>query len=314
MKKSIVLAAFLFLSLGIFAQTELIVQKNDKGSYVTHKVVAKETFYSIGRLYNLPPKDIASFNALDMNKGLAVGQTIQIPLGESNYSQSADKGRPVYYVVGQKEGLFGVSQHNNNVLMANLRKWNRLADDKLTPGKKLIVGYLHPAESVPAATASEQVVAAPQKETPVKKNETAKEETVIRNNPETIKRDDPPHTEPVKPTQAAVTNGKGGYFRSQFEAQVKSTPAKHDQAAATGIFKTASGWQDEKYYALLDGVEPGTIVKITNPTNSKAVYAKVLGEMSGIRQNQGYDLRVSNAAASALEITDTEKFVVRVNY
>ena len=64
----------------------------------------------------------------------------------------------------------------------------------------------------------------------------------------------------------------------------------------------------------MDEVEPGTIVRIINPTNSRAVYAKILGPMSGIRQNQGYDVRLSNAAASALEVTDTDKFIVRVNY
>jgi hypothetical protein len=53
---------------------------------------------------------------------------------------------------------------------------------------------------------------------------------------------------------------------------------------------------------------------VINPTNSKAIYAKVLGEMSGIRQNQGYDVRISNAAASALDVSDTDKFIVRVNY
>ena len=64
----------------------------------------------------------------------------------------------------------------------------------------------------------------------------------------------------------------------------------------------------------MDHVEPGTIVKIVNPTNSKSIYAKVLGEMSGIRQNQGYDVRISNAAASALDVADPDKFIVRVNY
>jgi hypothetical protein len=36
--------------------------------------------------------------------------------------------------------------------------------------------------------------------------------------------------------------------------------------------------------------------------------------MSGIRQNQGYEIRISNAAASVLDITDTEKFVLKINY
>jgi hypothetical protein len=36
--------------------------------------------------------------------------------------------------------------------------------------------------------------------------------------------------------------------------------------------------------------------------------------MEGIRQNEGYDIRISNAAAQALEISDTEKFIVKVRY
>jgi hypothetical protein len=36
--------------------------------------------------------------------------------------------------------------------------------------------------------------------------------------------------------------------------------------------------------------------------------------MSGIRQNAGLELRISNAAASALEVSDVEKFIVRVAY
>ena len=36
--------------------------------------------------------------------------------------------------------------------------------------------------------------------------------------------------------------------------------------------------------------------------------------MSGIRQNQGLDIRISNAGAAALEITEQDKFIVKVNY
>ena len=36
--------------------------------------------------------------------------------------------------------------------------------------------------------------------------------------------------------------------------------------------------------------------------------------MSGIRQNQGLEVRISNAAASALEISDQDKFVLKVNH
>jgi hypothetical protein len=64
----------------------------------------------------------------------------------------------------------------------------------------------------------------------------------------------------------------------------------------------------------MDGVQPGTIIKIINPENNKAVFAKVLGEMAGIRQNEGYNIRISNAAAAALQIQEQDKFIVKVNY
>jgi hypothetical protein len=102
--------------------------------------------------------------------------------------------------------------------------------------------------------------------------------------------------------------------RISFEQQVRKSPVSKDETVTAGIFKTASGWQDEKYYMLIDGVSPGTIIKISNPSNTRVIYAKVLGEMNGIRQNEGYNIRISNAAAAKLAITDQEKFIVKITY
>lgn len=326
MKKSLLLAALIFCYSIVFAQNELLVQSSNKGPYLNHTVVARENFYSIGRLYNVAPKEIAAFNGIDMNNGLEVGQQLKIPLNAKNFSQGKENGRPVYYVVQQKEGLYRVSVKNQNVLMANIRKWNHLSSDNIGTGQKLVIGYLVSPEANNinvASTAETESKPAPPEE-PKKdvaiKDETAKNKTEVeeRTAPKTeepkIKSTPVVERTPVEPKQVAVTDGSGGYFRSQFEQQIKAQPVKVDEAASAGIFKTASGWQDAKYYALMDRVEPGTIVKIVNPTNNKAIYAKVLGEMSGIRQNQGYDVRISNAAASALDVSDPDKFIVRVNY
>jgi len=122
-------------------------------------------------------------------------------------------------------------------------------------------------------------------------------------------------TEPVIVKQQAVTNNDGtGYFKNNFFQQVKTAPLTKDQTVTSSIFKTQSGWQDGKYYLLINGVEPGTIVKITNPSNSKTVYAKVLYSMEKIRENQGVDIRISDAAASSLAVSETDKFILKVNY
>src|SRR5205085_1766547 len=92
--------------------------------------------------YNVPPKEIAAFNGLQMERGLSIGQTVNVPLTSQNFSQQSATAHPVYYVVGEKEGLYRVSVNNNKVLMANLRKWNDLKSDAVTTGQRLIVGYL----------------------------------------------------------------------------------------------------------------------------------------------------------------------------
>jgi len=314
MKKSFLLATILFFCSFSFAQNELVVQGSENNLYLVHTVAAKENFYSIGRLYNIPPKDMAAFNNLDMTNGLSVGQTIKIPLTNSNFSQKSGNGRAVYYVVGEKEGLYRVSTKHNKVLMADLRKWNSLSSDQLFAGQKLVIGFLVSPEA-------NNITA-----TPIANTETVK--APVEQPKQEVKQDvvkqDPPKQEPVqvkkqdvqpKPiNQTAVIDANGGYFKKDYELQSKKHSLGKDETVNAGIFKTSSGWQDTKYYALIDGVEPGTIVRIINPSNNKAVYAKVLGQMAGIRQNQGYDMRISNAAAAVLEISDTEKFIVKVNY
>ena len=303
MKKSLLLFCFFCAALFGISQ-DLMVHSGEKGLYLMHHVAAKENFYSIGRLYNIAPKDIAAYNAVDMTNGLSVGQSLMIPLTPSNFSQSTSQGTPVYYTVAEKEGLYRVSMNNNKVSLDELRRWNGLSGDNISAGQKLIVGYLLSSEMQQTARAEQNVPATRHDlpANPPKTEQTPKMEPAPQKNNN------------VTPVSNRVIVGGAGYFKSQFEQQSRGQASGKNNTVTSGIFKTASGWQDAKYYALLDQVEPGTIVQVVNPTNNKAIYAKVLGQMSGIRQNQGLELRISNAAAAALDINDTEKFIVRVSY
>jgi len=320
MKKQILLLLFAFFGcMVIHAQETLMVHQNTKRLYLEHTVSPKENYYSIGRLYSVPPKDLASFNNLDMNSGLQVGQKLQIPLASYNFSQRSSTGQPVYYQVAESEGLYRVSVNNNNVSLDNLRKWNNLDGDNIHVGANLVIDYLSTREVLTATPANTV------KEPPLE-NVTKKETTIAPPVKEIAKEVEPPKKEtpktPVenpKPaqTQTAPVNtstvAATGYFTDAYQQQTKKFPVKKQATVSSGIFKTASGWQDGKYYILIDNVEPGMIVKVTNPSNSRFVYAKVLGAMSSIRQNQGYNIRMSNAAASVLGFED-EKFNVTVNY
>lgn len=316
MKKSLFLFAILFLSFISYCQHPLVIHNDEKGIYLVHKVAPKEGIYALGRMYAISPKEIAAFNNMDVNSGLTIGKTILIPLTETNFSQSKITGTPVYYVVGEKEGLYRVSVKNGKVLMADLRKWNNLTSDAIKSGQKIIVGYLTPSEAATTASITPSTIAPSTTEIPLEKPS----KTVVKSQASTAINSEkkvetvapPAATEAVVHT--ATNDGNGGYFKKQFEQQSKSLAANKDLTATSGIFKTSSGWQDAKYYALVDGIDPGTIVRVINPSNNKVVYAKVLGGMTGIRQNQGYEVRISNAAASVLEVKDTDKFIVKVNY
>ena len=293
MKKISLLPLFIFFIAGsLFAQAEdFFLKKNSKGFYIEHKLAPKENFYSIGRLFGVHPKHIASFNELDMKKGLSIGQMIMIPLTDTNFSQKVNKGIPVY------------------------------SDSKLIAGY-LIAGELAQAgqQTVPK---KEETAIITKSDTSMKiiptdlfqnKNKGIEQNTntdIVKEEKKPVIKEEPKKEQPkVEITKLPVD----GYFKTYFEQQIKVYPLSKNETVTSGVFKITSGGKEAKYYALIDGVEPGTIIKVINPTNNKAVYAKVLGEMKGIRQNEGLDLRISDTAASALEISETDKFIVKLNY
>ncbi len=339
----------LFISLFASAQKkDLIVKSSDKGLYLEHKVAPRESFFAIGRLYSVSPQFIASFNQLDIRKGLQIDQKLRIPLTDTNFAQQGNEGIPVYYRVKAKDGLIVISNKHNKVSLENLRSWNKLAKDEIKEDSKLIIGFLQsvsktdntivkveekPVEKLEQkhvekeeekpVTKEEEKVPGKVEETPMGKEEEkpvekTEENPVIKEEEKKPVVEEKPsekvEEKPVeKPAEKTVTEEQG-YFKAHFEHQVKTLPISKNETVTSSIFKTASGWKDGKYYLLIDKVAPGTIVRIINPSNNKAIYAKVLGEMSGIRQNEGLNIRISNAAASALQISEEDKFIVKMNY
>ena len=325
--KKFALSIFLFLLTAHFAsaQKELMVKSGDKGLYLDHKVASKESFFALGRLYNVSAKFIAAYNKLDINKGLQIDQKIRIPLTDTNFTQQGNVGTPVYYKMGDKEGLMTVSDKHNNVKLANLRLWNNLSSDEIKKDAKLVIGFLH-ANGMPAITLNnkpiqevvagrtdeQQVVTEPAKAEEIKKAE--EKEAKAEEKAEKKEEKNKPEPVVIKEITTAHVSSEQGYFKSHFEQQIKNSPISKNETVTSGIFKTTSGWQDAKYYLLIDKLSPGTIVKVLNPANNNVIYAKVLGEMSGIRQNEGLNIRISNAAASVLNIAEQDKFIVMVKY
>jgi LysM repeat protein len=280
--------------------------------YLVHKVQPKETWYSIGRLYNISPKEIAPFNNTDINKGLGIGQEVKIPLVAGNFTQDGDKAAdevlvPVQYLVKEGEWMFRVSANNNKVPLEKLEEWNKINRNQVKAGMNLVVGFLKVKKDQSALagrSASDVAV------TPKAPAEIPKETKPINSPTESRPPNEKPATVPVFTPAPATTTSvdhKGGYFRSQYENGGKSA------RGVANIFRSTSGWDDGKYYALMDNVPVGTIVMVSNPSTNKAVYAKVLGNLSDIKENAGLSIRISNAAAAELGSGES-KFTAEIRY
>jgi LysM repeat protein len=166
-----------------------------------------------------------------------------------------------------------------------------------------------PAETKPADTKTTETKPADTKAVEHKTVEVKKEE--LKEEKEEAKKDlgTPPPTTPVTPvtTEGSYAGYKGGYFKPTYSGSGKST------AGNAGIFRSTSGWKDGKYYALINNVPVGTIVKITYSSTNKSVFAKVLGQMPDMRESVGLTLRLSDAAAAELG-AEMGKFYVDVAY
>lgn len=301
------------------AQEKIEVHGVSPDLYLQHTVAPHETWYSVGRLFNVNPKALAAYNKTGLNKTLAVNQQLRIPLSADNFSQDdrkavAETFVPLYHTVQDREWMYRISVNHNKVPVASLEKWNGVTNGQLRPGMNLVVGYLKvKKESSLSSTVSNNQKTEPspaplQHPAKTEKSVVAKESSV----PETPV--DKPRPETKEETRTPVVEAsttsaprRGGYFRSLYHESNSGT------AGNAGIFRSTSGWNDGKYYALMNNVPVGTIVKVTFSSTNKSIYAKVLGQLPEMRESMGLTLRLSDAAAAELG-TSMNKFYVDVRY
>ena len=195
---------------------------------------------------------------------------------------------------------------------------------------QLVVGYLKvkQSKSALAASGSTKIQIASTAPVVIKEKKPADEikkelpPATVKSEPkkETIKadsvklevRDETQKEEPKQPASQPVSynglsNHKGGAFKKIYTETGSGTSGN------AGIFRSTSGWNDGKYYALMNNVPVGTIVKVSFSSSNKSVYAKVLGQLPEMKESQGLTLRISDAAAAELGVSMT-KFYVDVKY
>lgn len=378
----LLLISLFFVQFAQSQSNELIVEGQTGTLYLEHTVVAKENWYSIGRLYNLSPKELTAYNHLVLTQPLAIGQSLRIPLTATNFSQDGQKTPaetlvPVMHIVKEKEWMYRISVNHNKVPIPTLEKWNHITGAQLHPGLHLIVGYLKvktalsalaTGTGMPAVAGTGAGISSGTNSTGAAAGKTGQTDGGTAAQPTTAQTKTPAQavggtaapvtkkpadTTPVAPvvtpaapvttvvskppvakvvdnsssaesgvsagttsTGATATTAtmqlsphfNGGAFKSDFSDGGKSANGQ------AGIFKSSSGWQDGKYYALMNNVTVGTIIKVSDASTGKSVYAKVLGQLPEMKESAGLTVRLSNAAAAELGEGDAARFNVGISY
>lgn len=301
-------------------QNTLEIKGSHNNIYLDHTVAPKETFYSIGRMYNVNPKELAAFNHLKFETPLNVAAILKIPLNKINFTQTGYKAKtqadiPVYHTLEPGETLYRLGVNYNKVPVASLKKWNHLQSDAVSIGTPMIVGFLRVDKTESALAKITEKPAAAVAVASQKDEKTAEKKTEeiaaaipnVRAADATLTKGRTATADQPAVNEVAVTNVNtnsdagfsGGYFKNLFNRQT-ANKSLVDKNGDAGIFKSTSGWQDGKYYCFNNNAVAGTVVKITNIATGKSVYAKVLDVIPDIKQNEGLSVILSNAAANEL--------------
>jgi len=294
-----------------------------QSNFVTHILKVGETLSLLAKQYNTNVGDIMRMNNMHADTKLVYGSAIKIP---SNKKTKAEVQQPlpvktinvtankniVKHTVAKGETLYSISKQYN-VSTEQIKAWNNLVDNSLKIGSNLIVGTnknnnaSQQADKTVTETKRQRVETTQPTQTdntiqPEQKAETVSNITEEKkvDNADIKTANETLNSQPENIANNTIANNvlpQGeGFFQDQFSGKIKH---KKHVSGVSKIFKTSSGWSDGKYYILADNINPGTVVKLT-ADNGKSVYAKVLWNMSDLKENSDVDFRVSNATAAAL--------------
>ncbi|RAJ00317.1 LysM domain-containing protein [Chitinophaga skermanii] len=329
-------ALFACFSTAATAQDSLVVQGSAADLHLVHTVKKGESLSSLGRAYGISPKEIATFNKITLDKGLNLGQNVNIPLNTTNFLQTAKTTaasgyKPVYHHVAEKETLYRISVNNRKVPIENIRTWNNFSGDGVKSDSYLIVGWLKvPGGAVPAAAKqavqdTKQAAQEATKEVTTAATTTTdkaveKTKTEVAKKEEAVKADATKAAEPVKKevtTTVEKVNATALGENETFEQVYLTQTAKGKNAATEkgpgSWFRSNAVANSGKYYALHNSAPRGTIIKVTNPLNGKFIYAKVLDVIPSLKPNANLIVKLSDGAMSALGTNET-RFYCELSY
>ena len=275
------------------------------GSGSTHTVLAKETMYSISRLYGVSIEDIKQWNNLKDNS-LSIGQTLIIRKSSttpspvsSNSATQPNVSKTGIHTVAAKETMFSISrQYGINV--QQLKDWNKLEGNELSIGQQLVV-------TAPKGTTTQKVE--PTREaTPIV--QTSQPTQPVGNTPS--QSSNPTTNEPKKESSPTVVASKPA--PEEQTIRVTETVKNTDEVLQSGLAELIEGTSGNRKYLALHRTAPiGTIMKVRNEMNNREVFVRVMGKLPDTAVNNKLVIKISKSAYDRLGAIDS-RFRVEVTY
>jgi LysM repeat protein len=317
----------------------IVLQAAAQSGEVVHAIAQGETLSGLARQYHTTVGDIMRLNGMDSKSVLRIGQKVKIPSKSVKQNIAVQRNAPVTkravttsvtpevtvqsqepaatesattHIVGQRETLYGIGK-KYNVSVDQIKEWNHLSGNNIHEGQRLSInGSTTTVSDVVASkpevveTASPSVTSSPS-QAATSPNSSQPVAGVNKNEGETNPSSSkvPSVAKQEDPIIDLKNTSDAGYFAYYYHQ------GKRELSGDAATFKTASGWVDKKYYILVNNIDAGTVVRLT--ANNKIIFAKVLGSLPDIKEDNGLLLRLSNSAASVLGLADS-KFPVVVNY
>ena len=288
------------LEIGQILKVPYVPKKTTRSSGgTTHTVAAKETMFSISKMYGVTVDEIKQWNNLSDNT-LSIGQQLIIKKGGATSAASttattvvgvaaAKKG---VHTVAAKETMYSISRQYG-VSVQQLQEWNNVTGTELSVGQELLVAAptgeavkqnnsavqnTQTSPSVPAGTVPVVVAAEQKKETSVQTSSPPKQEA----KEQTIR-----ISESVKNSDEVLQNG------------------------LAELIEGTSG--NRKYLALHRSAPVGTIMKVRNEMNNREVFVRVMGKLPETALNDKLVIKISKSAYDRLGAIDP-RFRVEVTY
>ncbi|GAA4459902.1 hypothetical protein GCM10023189_34200 [Nibrella saemangeumensis] len=341
------------------------IERVNNKLFVKHKVTAGQTLYAIARRYNTTLDAIKAANPT-MADGVRTDQILRIPYtGESVAGQQTKAPEPVQpkavaktqtpeplkktgiHTVEPLETLYMVATIHK-VLMADIRRWNKLTTDQLEPGQRLIV--TEKAYKASLAAAVKPQPEAPKLETaptpaPVASMPTKPEPAKAESKPEPVKiepvRTEPVHTSaskteitkadinsptalkaestrvertPIPPAESTRPVTEDRPIRPGDSAPIPTTTSNRKRVSEIGLAEIIDDNDGSNKYLALHRTAPvGSLVQVRNDVNKQVVWVKIIGKLPDTGVNDRIIIKLSPRAFEKLSPHD-RRFRAEVIY